>query len=53
VRQNSPSGHPWVIDTWGDKLYGLEIYDKGNVHPHFAATTVWLEQMLFRLINGH
>lgn len=40
--QNSPKLHDprpsWAIDTWGDKLFGLEIYDKGNVHPHMAAT---------------
>lgn len=32
------SGNYWKLDRWGDKLAGMELFDKGNVHPHFAAT---------------
>lgn len=28
----------WEMDHWGDKLAGMELFDKGNVHPHYAAT---------------
>jgi len=28
----------WQVDHWGDKLAGMELFDKGNVHPHYAAT---------------
>lgn len=28
----------WNIDSWGAKLSGMELFDKGNVHPHYAAT---------------
>lgn len=28
----------WELDTWGDKLAGVELFEKGNVHPHYAAT---------------
>lgn len=28
----------WNIDTWGAKLSGMELFDEGNVHPHYAAT---------------
>ena len=28
----------WNLDPWGDKLFGAELYEPGNVHPHYAAT---------------
>lgn len=31
-------GERWNIDSWGAKLSGMELFDKGNVHPHYAAT---------------
>ena len=27
----------WKIDNWGHKLAGMELFEKGNVHPHYAA----------------
>lgn len=28
----------WQMDTWADKIFGAEVYEKGNVHPHRAVT---------------
>ncbi|KAL7004442.1 hypothetical protein EMMF5_005993 [Cystobasidiomycetes sp. EMM_F5] len=42
----------WRLDTWGDKLFGMDVYAKGDIHPHYTCTTLWLEQMLFRLYKS-
>ena len=39
VNSESPRrANKWQMDTWANKIYGAEVYEKGNVHPHHAVT---------------
>ena len=46
---NAPANAQWAMDTWGDKLFGAEVYEAGNVHPSWITANLWLEQMMYRL----
>ncbi|KAL7004444.1 hypothetical protein EMMF5_005995 [Cystobasidiomycetes sp. EMM_F5] len=47
-----PQNMRWHADRWGEMIFGKAVYWEGDVHPAPAASVMWLEQMLFRLINS-